>query len=398
MTSTRKQSAGTVGIEVKGNKLRLRLPRAINGGSQKYISTRLENTSDNYKRVQSLAWQIEADIREGKIVNTIAGYYNQFKVIPLSKAINDLVAVPTKELALSQLWLLYCDYKRSQLAVTTYQKDYCKKWANHVAKLPQDLNNVVAIRNSLVASTSPDTAKRLLTLLSACASWGFKSGLISANPFTEMAATIKLPKSSATIDPFSATERDAILAAFKAHPYHSHYYSFVKFMFLTGCRTGEAIALQWKHISPDLSYITFAESYSCSLKVRKTTKTGVVRKFPINADLRSLLVAIKPTNAQPEDLVFTTATGKPINNSKFTNQVWKGCKVGQKTYKGIMPALVASGAVASYRCPYTTRHTFITMMLAANVTIPQVAKLVGNSPEVILRHYAGSAIAEVPCI
>lgn len=395
MLSTKKQTTGTVGIEVKGNKLRLRLPRAINGGSQKYISTRLDNTTDNLKRLQSLAWQIEADISVGRIAETIQGYYSQFKAIPLAKVLDDLVPVqPT----LSQLWALYSDYKRSQLAVTTYQRDYLKKYANHIARLPQELTKAVAIRDNLVATVSPDTAKRLLTLLSACARWAVKSGLIEVNPFAEMATDIKLPKSSHEIDPFSAAERDAILAAFQAHPRHCHYYNFVRFLFLTGCRTGEAIALQWKHISHDLSYITFAESYCSSLKLRKSTKTGLVRKLPVNADLRSLLVVIKPTDAKPSDLVFKTPTGLPINNSKFTNQVWKGCKAGSKTYKGMLPQLIKDGAVASYRPPYNARHTFITMLLEKGVTIPQVAKLVGNSPEVILRHYAGNAIAEVPRI
>lgn len=398
MTSTRKQLAGTVGIEVKNNKLRLRLPRSIATGSQRYISTRLENTSDNHKRAQSLAWQIEADIRDGKIADTIQGYYSQFQPIPLEKALDSLVAVPTKEPTLNELWALYADYKRSQLAVTTYQKDFVRKYANHFAKLPQDLNKAVALRDKLLATVSPSTAKTLLMMLSACAKWAIKSGLIESNPFAGMSSDIKLPKSGRTIDPFSATERDAILAAFAAHPKHRHYYSFVKFLFLTGARTGEAIALQWKHISPDLSYITFAESYNSSLKVRKSTKTGVARRFPINADLRSLLAAIKPIDAQPEELVFTSPTGGTINNTRFTSQVWSGCKMGAKVYKGILPQLIKDGAVAAYRCPYTTRHTFITMLLAKGVTIPQVAKLVGNSPEVILRHYAGSAIAEVPSI
>ncbi|WP_373530400.1 tyrosine recombinase XerC [Nostoc sp.] len=398
MTSTTKQSSGTVGIEVKGNKLRLRLPRAVAIGSQRYISTRLDNTSENFKRLQSLAWQIEADISTGKIAETIPGYYNQFKAIPLVITLNDLVAVPAKAITLSQLWVQYCEYKRSQLAVTTYQRDYLKKYANHIARLPQELNKAVAIRDTLVATTSPDTAKRLLTLLSACGKWAVKSGLIEVNPFAEMATDIKLPKSSHSIDPFSGAERDAILAAFQAHPHHCHYYSFVKFLFLTGCRTGEAIALQWQHISNDFSYITFAESYSSSLKLRKSTKTGVVRRFPINADLRSLLMSIKPTDTKPLDLVFMTPTGLPINNSKFTNQVWKGCKVGKKTYKGILPQLLKDGDLGSYRYPYNARHTFITMMLEKGVTIPQVAKLVGNSPKVILSHYAGNAIAEVPRI
>lgn len=398
MLSTKKQTTGTVGIEVKGNKFRLRLPRAINGGSQKYISTRLDNTTENYKRLQSLAWQIEADIKDGKIADTIQGYYSQFKAIPLAITLNDLVAVPAKAITLSQLWAQYCEYKRSQLAVTTYQRDYLKKYANHIARLPQELNKAVAFRDMLVATVSPGTAKRLLTLLSACAKWATKSGLVEVNPFTEMATDIKLPKSSHSIDPFNATERDAILVAFQAHPRHCHYTNFVRFLFLTGCRTGEVIALQWQHISNDFSYITFAESYSSSLKLRKSTKTGVVRRFPINADLRSLLVAIKPTDAKPDELVFKTPTGLPINNSKFTNQVWKGCKVGKKTYKGILPQLIKDGSVGSYRCPYNARHTFITMMLEKGVTIPQVAKLVGNSPKVILSHYAGNAITEVPRI
>lgn len=396
--SVKKNTSGSVGIEVKGSKLRLRLPRAVAIGSQRYIATRLDNTTDNFKRLQSLAWLIESDIRDGKVAETIQGYYSQFKAIPLEKIKGDLLPVASVALTLNQLWAKYCDYKRSQLAVTTYQKDYCKKWANHINKLPQSLNNAVAIRDILVANNSPDTAKRLLTLLSACGKWAVKGGLIEANPFIDMASDIKLPKTSQNIDPFNVAERDAILAAFKSHPYHSHYHSFVSFLFLTGCRTGEAIALQWRHISADLSYITFAESYNSSLKVRKSTKTGVVRRFPINADLRSLLVSIKPVAAQPDALVFRSPTGLPINNSKFTNQVWRGCRAGNKTYKGILPALVKDGSIASYRCPYNARHTFITMMLEARVTIPQVAKLVGNSSEVILRHYAGSAINEVPRI
>ncbi len=135
------------------------------------------------------------------------------------------------------------------------------------------------------------------------------------------------------------------------------------------------------------------------MKIRKSTKTGKIRKFPCNPVLKDLLLSIKPDNCQLEDLVFKSPTGLPINNSKFTNQVWKGCKAGNKVYKGILPQLVKEGIVASYRCPYTTRHTFVTMAIDAGVTVPQVAKLVGNSPEVILRHYAGGLLKmEVPVV
>jgi integrase len=54
-----------------------------------------------------------------------------------------------------------------------------------------------------------------------------------------------------------------------------------------------------------------------------------------------------------------------------------------------------------YRNLYQTRHTFITAVLETPITMPDgttrlldakdVAKLVGNSPETIYRHYAGAS-------
>jgi integrase len=56
----------------------------------------------------------------------------------------------------------------------------------------------------------------------------------------------------------------------------------------------------------------------------------------------------------------------------------------------MLVALMDKGAIDRYRCPYNTRHTFITLMLAEGYTVSQVAKLVGNSPAVTLQHYAGN--------
>jgi integrase len=45
--------------------------------------------------------------------------------------------------------------------------------------------------------------------------------------------------------------------------------------------------------------------------------------------------------------------------------------------------------VSEYRRPYQCRHTFFTLCLEADIDAKDVAKWVGNSPEVIYRHYAG---------
>ncbi|MEO1561772.1 MAG: site-specific integrase, partial [Cyanobacteria bacterium J06632_19] len=40
---------------------------------------------------------------------------------------------------------------------------------------------------------------------------------------------------------------------------------------------------------------------------------------------------------------------------------------------------------------YQTRHTFITLALKNGMNVKDVARLVGNSPEIIYRHYAGQS-------
>ena len=125
--------------------------------------------------------------------------------------------------------------------------DYLK-YRNHIAKLPtRDLENAIAVRDYLVANLSPNTAKRALTNFSACCEWAVESGLIVSNPFQGMAAKIQLPKAERAeeydINPFSRTERDAIIRAFEEDKYYSYYAPLVKILFFTGMRPCEVIAL-----------------------------------------------------------------------------------------------------------------------------------------------------------
>lgn len=393
-----------IAIENKNGKLRLRLPRAIAAGCSRYIYTGLEDTDDNRKKAQVVAWAIEEDISRGTLDTTLARYKQEFR--PKQTLV--------KQVSLLSLWLKYAEYKRPQLAQTTYEKDYLRKLPNHIRQLStQDIREAVAIRNHLLQTLSANAAKRVLMHLSACCRWAEDSGIITRNPFAQMSASIRQPTQTKNIDPFTCAERDAIIKAFADK--RPHYVAFVKFLFFTGCRTGEAIALQWKHISPDFSFITFAESYDSQLGIRKPTKTGKSRRFPCNQQLQQLLSELKQANApmqlstdgalltraakeqhvSPEALVFTSPKGLPIDNGKFTNQVWKGCRSGSKTYAGIVSELVKSGHVSRYRCLYNTRHTFITMALDAQVPVARVAAWVGNSPEIIMRHYAGCLSADV---
>jgi integrase len=112
------------------------------------------------------------------------------------------------------------------------------------------------------------------------------------------------------------------------------------------------------------------------MKIRKGLKTQERRKFPCNASLQSMLKELKPEDAKPEDLVFPSPDNKSIDLNNFRNRTWK---------------TVLKGLGFEYRKLYQTRHTFITHALeVGHLDAKDVARLVGNSPEVIYQHYAGN--------
>ncbi|MBD2166053.1 tyrosine-type recombinase/integrase [Calothrix membranacea FACHB-236] len=396
--NTAKKIKGNVGIEEYRGKLRLRLPRTVTeGGKQVYLSTGLDANEVNRRRVSSVANWMEEDILTGQLDPTLNRYREKLEAYRQPQL--TIVKPKTPQTDLVELWDRYCEFMKPQLASTTYLKDYARKYKNHIKALPtKDLTQAIAIRDYLLTELSPNAAKRVITYIAACCKWAVGSGLIKDNPFAGMSEDIKLPKhDSDAIDPFTREEMNNIIQAFEET--RPHYAPFVKFLFWTGCRTGEAIALQWKHINSECTQITFSESYDSALNIRKGTKTGKSRKFPCNTQVRQLLLSIRPSSPDLEQSVFTSPTGGIINNTRFSNQVWKGGKVGKKQYKGVIQQLMNEGKIDRYRCLYNTRHTFITLMLAEGLTVPTVAKLVGNSPEIILKHYAGNTVPlELPSI
>ncbi|MBH8576953.1 tyrosine-type recombinase/integrase [Nostocaceae cyanobacterium CENA369] len=375
----KRNKRGTVGIEVKQGKLRLRLPRTIADVNARYISTGLDDTPDNRRKVQLKAWELEEDIQKGTLDQTLTRYKFQQQPVISTKP----KTVPN----LRELWLAYCEYRRPIVATTTFVQKYLGYYTNHINRLPSyNPNDAAYIRHYLITTYTNDTVKRLLIQLNACCKWSVSAGLIDDNPFVGMANELKQQWSVENIDPFNRDERDAIIEAYRKHPKYKHYYNFIRFLFITGCRPGEACALRWCNVSDE--FILFCESYSVRYKLVKDTKTHKPRRFPCNTMLRELLQSLKKNENEPDSLVFTTHYhGQTINNDTIPTALG---------WKLIVNGLVTEGKVQRYRPPYNCRHTFITLALNAGLTVSQVAKLVGNTPAVILKHYASGHVSEVP--
>ncbi|MEG5176270.1 site-specific integrase, partial [Microcoleus sp. B3-D7] len=257
---------------------------------------------------------------------------------------------------LGQLWEKYSGHKAQELAATTIKKDFAVV-ARHIAKTCGDLNQAQKIRLQLIEQTTIRSAKRSLMQINACCAWALEFGLIETNPFEKI--KIKTRKPPADIQPFTEQERDRIIDAFReTEEFHA---PLIEFLFLTGCRPSEAIALRWRHIDADLSRITFCEARVYG--ITKGTKTGKSRIFPINPKLRSLLRAIQPKIASGDDLVFPSKNGLVLDEHNLVRRQWNRTleKLG-------IPR----------RPLYNCRHTFISFCLGKGIQVQQVALWAGN--------------------
>lgn len=383
MSKTQKASQGSVGVEVFQGRLRLRLPRQLYEGTQKYLTLGLADTPENRNLAEQKAHQIELDIQAGGFDETLAKYKPQRHLSIVTPG------EPQQILTISELWDRYIDYKRPSLKPRTLDK--LAVLEKHIKRCPyQALNEGIKIRLSLLQQTTNSQAKDVLMYLAAACKWGMKYGLVTFNPFEGMYK--ELPKhnwqDNSQPNAFSEEEKQKIIQAFKNHKPakgigYCHYAPFVEFLFLTGCRPSEAIGLQWKHITPDCSRITFDSALvqvGNGERVRVNgSKNNKKRVFNCNQKLQELLLRIKSENPESESLVFPSPEGLSIHYRNFSRRAWDN---------------IVDPLVERRTTPYSCRDTFISEQIAKGVPTAVVAKWCDNSVEVIEQKYLDSQFLE----
>ncbi len=191
-------------------------------------------------------------------------------------------------------------------------------------------------------------------------------------------------------DALTQEEKEAVLNGFLTSDDFDHYYPFVYFLFLTGCRPSEAIGLRWKDLGDEgdgsLSIIfsgAIIQIKSKPVRVEKS-KTNRIRQFPVNTELQDLIEAVWKEGYLPDRLIFPSreSTDKPMNYSNFCRRGWN---------------MIADPILGRHATPYSCRDTFITEQIAANVPVSVIAKWVDNSPQMIeSRYFDVSAVKFIP--
>lgn len=177
-------------------------------------------------------------------------------------------------------------------------------------------------------------------------------------------------------DPLGQDEVEAVLADLAEH-YDEQVLNYFEFMFFTGLRPEEAIALRWDDLDERASTIRVQRARTFKGTEKDTKTVGSTRDVDLNSRAKAVLARQKKhTRMKPDGHIFhNPVTGRPWHDERsqrdhYWQPALRRCKVRM-------------------RRAYNTRHTYATMLLMAGVNPAYVARQLGHAnAQMVFRVYA----------
>jgi len=338
---------------------RLRLEWVYQG--KKYtLYPGLGDTKTNRIKAREIALQIEADVERGVYDISLSKY---------KKPVERFKSLSSVELF--ELWLQFkkLEWDAETFKIRSYLKSDLQFFKNSTNSLnKQDVKSFYDWLST--RKLAAETFNRKLDVFVVAWDWLVRQKYVAENPWHDLPRR-KVGKSRRS-KPFTKKEIQLIIKTFEGNKYYKNYAPFVKFLFGTGCRIGEAIGIRWGDV--DLVTGKIAIEEQITNRKRKAAKANSSREFYLSQNTRDLLVSLRPALPSDEDLIFTSPTGKSLSAHDFQQRAW---------------ATILSAANVPYRKPSNTRHTFCSHALEGGMNPITVASITGHDPKVLFDHYAG---------
>ncbi len=202
------------------------------------------------------------------------------------------------------------------------------------------------------------TLKKIKTSVNVVFNWGIEEKYIVGTSSSPVEGLCVLDKEEKI--PQILTLEDIRTLLEKAHDLKHPWYPIWMFAFLTGMRSGELKALQWKDIDFEKRLIKVSKSYSPHLKTIKSTKAGYWRSVPISNDLKTVILELRKDNPDPEDFVLPH------------HYAWSNGQAGK-----ILRSFLKEIGINKEIVFHTLRACFATHMLAQGVDQATIMKIGG---------------------
>ena len=200
----------------------------------------------------------------------------------------------------------------------------------------------------------------------------YEDGLVQDNPMEQVRHLKSHGGTQREISPFDLAEVRAM------RDYLPRYWSlWFTVQVFTGMRTAEWLGLKWKRVDFSAGIIQIRETFT-SHGVWEAPKTaGSRREITLLAPALDALHQIADDYSQGRrvrsPLVFPNSDGGPWCENNVINRLWK-------------PAIETLKLPS--RTPYTTRHTFASMLLKETGDLAYIASQMGTSIQMLSKTYA----------
>jgi integrase len=354
---------GTVTIKQRGECLQLRW--SVDG---KAFSLSLGlNTPLNMHNARDVAVQIERDI-DNRIFDPTLGKYR-----PKPQ-------VQTEDSCIASTLELFTQFIQSRRKSGTSGQTITAKYKPLLNNLERFGRNVETNGDArefieiLRSRQSATVANQNLSLLRNFGAWCVQQQAIESNPFNDIKPLKEHKAVSPTRKPFSRDEVTKLLETAKTHPSLYKWHDFCMVLLYLGLRPSEAIGLLWRDVDLVRGEITICESLardedgrsSGSSRVRKPTKNYISRTLGLPGSLLTMLQGrAGVTRRKPDELIFLSPKGYPIDDHSFSQKIWKPlCKA----------------ANVPHRVPYACRHTVISHGIeSGRMTLQQAQYTAGHT-------------------
>ena len=236
---------------------------------------------------------------------------------------------------------------------------YTKNWFNRRASDLTKGDGRQILNAAKADGAKAGLLRQIKTSVNVIFNWGIEERYIvgtSSTPVEGLCVSDKVEKI-----PKILTLEDIRILFGRAQNLNHPWYPIWAFAFLTGMRSGELKALQWKDIDLEKRIITVSKSYSPHLKRIKSTKAGYWRNIPISQELEGIMLGLKKDRElTPEDFVLPH------------HYAWSNGQGGE-----ILRGFLKEVGINKDIVFHTLRACFATHMLAQGVNQATVMKIGG---------------------
>ena len=225
--------------------------------------------------------------------------------------------------------------------------------------------------------SSADQVNRTLKVLKAILSHAQKLQLIPTNPAEFVEGMKHQKKGIRALEP---KEIKSFVKESKSDKHHALWYLLLN----SGCRIGEALALQWSDLDFENDTLTIGKTYDQDFGVKDGTKNGTTRVVKLNSSTMKVLQQHHSKQLEqqldlgkywnPNNLIFANSVGEYVNLNNLRRRNFS--------------EILKRANISDFKI-HDLRHTFASHSLMNNISVLEVSHYIGHkSPLITMSVYA----------